>query len=104
MCSAALIFVLLGALAARAEAQDAQKPVAPLPPEQASMRGYGDSDKTCAAWTDGCMTCRRAENGDPLCPNVGIACQPQPIRCIRRVGEPDPNEPKPEAPKSEPPK
>jgi hypothetical protein len=67
------------------------------------MYGYGDSNKTCAAWTDVCMTCRRAENGDPVCPNVGIACQPQPIRCIRQVGEPDPNQPKPEAPKSAPP-
>jgi hypothetical protein len=102
MRSVALILALLGTLAASARAQDAQKPAA-LPPEQASMYGYGDSNKTCAAWTDVCMTCRRAENGDPVCPNVGIACQPQPIRCIRQVGEADPNQPKPEAPKSEPP-
>ena len=35
------------------------------------MLGYGDRDKTCAEWTDGCLTCRRAENGDQVCSNIG---------------------------------
>jgi len=95
---------LAGVLLVGASAQQ----VPPKPPdiatEEASMQGYGDRDKTCAAWTDTCMTCRRADNGDPLCPNVGIACQPQPIRCVRKVGEPDPDLPKPEPQKSDPPK
>ena len=52
--------------------------------EEASMHGYGDRDKTCAEWTDGCMTCARAENGDPVCPNIGIACQPKAIACAKR--------------------
>ena len=65
----------------------AQQP-RPVPPdpnsEEASMLGYGDRDKTCAEWTDGCMTCSRAENGDPQCPNIGIACQPKAISCVQR--------------------
>ena len=65
----------------------AQQPQ-PRPPdaaaEEASMLGYGDRDKTCAEWTDGCMTCARAENGDPICPNIGIACQPKAIACAKR--------------------
>ena len=64
-----------------------QRPL-PAPPdaasEEASMHGYGDRDKTCAEWTDSCMTCSRAENGDPLCPNIGIACQPKAISCAKR--------------------
>ena len=63
-----------------------QRPV-PAPDaasEEASMQGYGDRDKTCAEWTDGCITCARAENGDPVCPNIGIACQPKAIACAKR--------------------
>jgi hypothetical protein len=65
-----------------------QQPAPPDPSsEEASMLGYGDRDKTCAEWTDGCMTCTRADNGDPQCPNIGIACQPRAISCVK------PNEP-----------
>ena len=64
----------------------AQQP--PKPPdvasEDASIHGYGDHDKTCLEWTDGCRSCRRDDNGDPLCPNIGPACQPQAITCSRR--------------------
>jgi hypothetical protein len=72
-------------------------------PEDISMHGYGDSDKACASWTDGCMTCRRGVSGDPICPNIGISCQPQKIRCVRKAGEPDPDAPKPDIPKTESP-
>ena len=64
----------------------AQQRPAPLDAasEEASMHGYGDRDKTCAEWTDSCMTCSRAENGNPRCPNIGIACQPKAIACAKR--------------------
>jgi hypothetical protein len=64
----------------------AQQPP-PQPPgsaEDASMHGYGDIDKTCQEWTDGCRTCRRSGAGAPVCPNIGIACQPKAITCERR--------------------
>ena len=65
----------------------AQQRPAPLDPnsEEASMLGYGDRDKSCTAWSDGCMTCTRAGNGDPQCPNIGIACQPKATSCTKRI-------------------
>ncbi len=36
----------------------------------------------CTAWTDGCRTCGRNPDG-VFCSNVGIACQPSELHCIR---------------------
>jgi hypothetical protein len=71
----------------------AQERPAPLDPnsEEASMLGYGDRDKACTEWTDGCMSCTRAANGDPVCPNIGIACQPKAISCTTRSEPAKPN-------------
>ena len=44
--------------------------------EDVSIHAYGDSDKTCQQWTDGCRTCSRPENGELFCSNMPIACQP----------------------------
>ena len=55
--------------------------------EEASLHGYGDSEKTCQEWTDGCRTCSRSDAGEPICPNIGIACQPKAITCMRRAEE-----------------
>ena len=52
------------------------------------MRGYGDNDKTCQEWTDGCGACTRSDAGEAVCPNIGIACQPGPIACTRRAEPP----------------
>jgi len=83
MHAAATVLALAALLLVSASAQ--QRPV-PLDPnsEEASMLGYGDRNKTCSEWSDGCMTCSRAENGDPLCPNIGIACQPKAITCAKK--------------------
>jgi hypothetical protein len=37
----------------------------------------------CAAWTDRCVTCQR-EAGKISCSNIGVACQPQAVECVRR--------------------
>jgi len=72
-------------------AASAQAP--PSPPlqdpraEEASLHGYGDSDKTCQEWTDSCRTCQRSDGAEPVCSNVGIACQPKAITCVRRAEE-----------------
>ena len=83
MHAAATVLALAALLLVGASAQ--QRPV-PLDPnsEEASMLGYGDRNKTCAEWSDGCMTCSRAENGDPTCPNIGIACQAKAITCAKK--------------------
>ncbi|TMJ04191.1 MAG: hypothetical protein E6G97_06705 [Alphaproteobacteria bacterium] len=69
----------------------AQAPGAPPAPdlraEEASLHAYGDNDKSCQEWTDTCRSCRRSDTGEPLCPNIGIACQPQAITCVRRAEE-----------------
>jgi hypothetical protein len=36
----------------------------------------------CAVWTDRCVTCQR-EAGKISCSNIGIACQPQAVECLR---------------------
>jgi hypothetical protein len=36
----------------------------------------------CAVWTDRCVTCTH-EAGRVSCSNIGIACQPQAVECVR---------------------
>ena len=36
----------------------------------------------CAEWTDRCVTCRR-DAGKTICANIGIACQPEAVECLR---------------------
>jgi hypothetical protein len=36
----------------------------------------------CAVWTDRCVTCQR-DAGKITCSNIGIACQPQAVECVR---------------------
>ena len=67
--------------------------------EDVSIHAYGDSDKTCQQWTDGCRTCSRPENGELFCSNMPIACQPVAISCARRAEPAKPESPKPEPPK-----
>jgi hypothetical protein len=57
--------------------------------DDASIHGFGDTDKTCLEWTDSCRTCLRVANA-AMCPNIGIACQPKPITCVRREEPPKP--------------
>jgi hypothetical protein len=90
------VALCLSIAAARAQTQESAQPPASqqAPAAEASIHGYGDRDKTCAAWTDTCRSCERGDGDTVHCSNVGIACQPAAITCSRR------NEP----PKSEPPK
>ena len=57
--------------------------------DDASIHSFGDTDKTCLEWTDACRTCLRVAN-TAVCPNIGIACQPKPITCVRREEPPKP--------------
>ena len=49
---------------------------------------FGKRDKLCLEWTDGCRGCLRSGPDDFSCSNIGIACQPQDIRCTSRTTEP----------------
>ena len=44
------------------------------------IQRYGEHDKLCLVWSDGCVNCSR-EDG---CSNIGIACQPTEIKCMKR--------------------
>ena len=63
------------------------------PPEQAApgdvnIFNYGDVDKTCIQWTDGCRNCSRGTGQLPNCSNIGIACQPQDkVTCFGRTSD-----------------
>jgi hypothetical protein len=45
---------------------------------------YGDHDATCIRWNDKCRTCNRNISGDIVCSNIGIACQPAEVECLKR--------------------
>jgi hypothetical protein len=42
----------------------------------------------CAVWTDRCVICQR-DSGVVACSNIGIACQPQPLMCLRQEAAPE---------------
>jgi hypothetical protein len=46
------------------------------PAVQAHLRG-------CMVWTDRCVTCEREAAGRISCSNIGIACQPRAVECVR---------------------
>jgi hypothetical protein len=60
-------------------------------PGQASpdwTQNYGERNKDCLEWTDTCVNCVRAQSGENFsCSNIGIACQPTDITCVRRAEE-----------------
>jgi len=79
----------------------AQLPIDPQEPPAASgvdVFNYGEIDKTCMSWTDGCRNCSRGSGPMPICNNIGIACQPQDkVTCSGRTPEQSKSEhPKPE--------
>jgi hypothetical protein len=64
---------------------------AELPPGQASadwMQEYGSRNKDCLEWSDTCVNCVRDQSSKNFsCSNIGIACQPKEVSCVRRADE-----------------
>ena len=50
-----------------------------VPPDDPAVQAQPPG---CAQWTDRCVTCQR-EAGKITCSNIGIACQPQAVECVR---------------------
>jgi hypothetical protein len=45
----------------------------------------------CSRWTDGCVNCSRDDkDAEPICSNIGIACQPKAVACLSRASSPKP--------------
>ena len=59
-------------------------PAAPAP-RAPSIAAFGDHDRSCAEWSDGCVVCRRDGHG-PACSTPGIACVRGPVQCLKRAG------------------
>jgi len=56
------------------------------PTETTDIFNYGEIDKTCMQWTDGCRNCSRGTGQMPNCSNIGIACQPKDkVTCLDRT-------------------
>lgn len=72
---------------AQSSSESATSPPSIPPSVQSSVNGYGNQDKLCLAWNDGCVTCQRDTAG-AACSNIGIACQPKEITCTQRQSEP----------------
>ena len=66
----------------------AAAPAADLPlepkPAPAAPSILAPPDATCLEWTDGCRICQKLAPDNMPCSNIGIACVPQPPRCLRR--------------------
>ncbi len=79
-----IVFAAAALLTTTANAQQlaADLPVI-APAADPPFQTYGDRDKTCSAWTDGCRSCTRA-GSEVTCSNIGIACQPGKTRCTAR--------------------
>jgi hypothetical protein len=81
LLGAAIAIILMAREAAPAE----------LTPGQASAdwtQSYGQRNKDCLEWTDTCVNCVRAQSGDNFsCSNIGIACQPKDVTCVKRADE-----------------
>jgi hypothetical protein len=50
-----------------------------VPPDDPAVQAHLPG---CAVWTDRCVSCQR-EAGKISCSNIGIACQPQAVECVR---------------------
>ena len=51
----------------------------PVPPSDPAVQARLPG---CAEWTDRCVTCQR-DAGKITCSNIGVACQPQAVECVR---------------------
>src|SRR5215470_9783304 len=51
----------------------------PVPPNDPAVQAQLPG---CVEWTDRCVTCQR-DAGGITCSNIGIACQPKAVECVR---------------------
>ena len=58
---------------------------APVVQKVPSTPAAYDREPTCAEWSDGCIVCRRTDEG-PVCSMPGIACVRGEPQCLTREG------------------
>ena len=81
----ALLTISLACVAARAAELE-------LPPSRPSENvSMQKGPPNCSRWSDGCVNCARDDkSAEPVCSNIGIACQPKAITCLSRASAPKP--------------
>jgi hypothetical protein len=61
-------------------AADMEIPKPTAPPHDISVH---KGPPNCSRWTDDCVNCSRGAGGAaPICSNIGLSCQPKPVRCL----------------------
>lgn len=81
---AALMICVTAALGQEGHAEE-RPLLAASPNSAASVHSYGDVEKTCGRWNDGCTICTKGADKSLHCSNIGIACQPKEIQCTGRI-------------------
>jgi hypothetical protein len=61
-----LTFIMLIAPLKASAADLPQHRIVPL------VQSYGDSNKSCTSWTDGCVICKRDEKAAQSCPTLAL--------------------------------
>lgn len=75
----ALVLAIVAGFPQATEAAEIEIPPRPAAPHISLQQG----PVNCSRWTDQCVNCARAADGEPpVCSNIGIACQPRAIRCL----------------------
>jgi hypothetical protein len=83
-----ILFALLLVYTAALGQDQSPSSDAPKNPSELAIQSYGGSDVACTEWSDSCVTCRRNQpGGEYNCSNIGIACQPKNVQCLRRGDE-----------------
>jgi hypothetical protein len=70
------------ALAQQASEQETSSPPSRI---ERHVHNYADFDRACTRWTDRCRSCSRDDGGAIACSNIGIACKPAEVECVRRL-------------------
>jgi hypothetical protein len=52
-------------------------------PKELRVLSDSTTSETCVAWTDGCVNCTRVKENQLECSNIGIACQPGKVNCLK---------------------
>lgn len=52
-----------------------------LTADQPAVQAYGNVNRSCREWTDGCVVCVKNSEDSPSCSTPGIACQPKDVIC-----------------------
>ncbi len=90
-----IILISIAAVIALGLPPGAAEDSSSLSQTQQSDRAVQANQPNCRRWTNECVNCTRsADDSAPVCSNIGVSCQPKPIRCLEDA--PSQNAPRPQ--------